>query len=149
MSEDFEFERFFSTNKQVQPLLPNVEVQERVDTDERRITHEVYKGGLAQTSIEEAMIAAFKDRAEELLGYDPFAADEVKPEDLTFLAKSEGLECSYPTIRDLGAAAVKGRVALIVDREGLDLSLTVRDGLRAALIKRHTEQVKQERSGTS
>jgi hypothetical protein len=145
MPEEFAFERFFSTSKEQQPLLPNVEVRERADEDERRIIDAEYTGGLAQPGIEEALIAAFQNRVKRQIG-SYLTDSDVRQKDLDFLATSEGLGGRFSTVREIGAAVVRRRVALIAVREGLDLTLAEREGLRAALTKKHTEAVEQERS---
>lgn len=145
-SDVFGFERFYSTNKEGQPLLPDIEVRERVDADERRIMDAEYTGGLAQTEIEEALIAAFYDRAKQLINYDSVQSPETDQKDRDYLAVSEGLGGSFKTVREIGEFVVKRRVASIAIREGLDIILTKREGLRAALTKKHTEAVEGERA---
>ena len=151
MSEDFGFERFFSTNKRDQPLLPSVEVQERVDADERRIIGTEYFGIMRQEEIEVAITAEFIDRARLLLGDYSLNLNtpDVKLEDLDCLVADEGLTAKFDSLRELALFVVRRRVASITDREGLDSALTVREGLRSALIKKYTEQVEQERSVTT
>ncbi len=155
MSEECDgFERFFSIDKTRQPQLSCVEVLDRVEADERRIIRAEYTEGLRQESIEMAILTEFRVRAERILGYDRFNKSTVTPKALTDLAASYDLELEFAEVkagsmRDLGVAVSQHRVAMIANRECLDMTLTVRKSLRAALAKKYTEEIEKERSGAT
>lgn len=140
-----QFEKLFSTEEPMQPQLTPVEVLDRVAEDERRLISTEYGGVMAQESVEEAVITAFYERTEHFLGYKPSFLMDMEAKDLDYLAKREGLSGRFRNFKELGIAAVNRQVALIAERESLDMALTVREGLRAALIKKHTKGVEGER----